>query len=86
MSDSVQGFPWGREIEQAWKVRRADLRLRYSPEEIEKIGLIYYMGCADLLALISARLTNIPPEQRTAWLDSISDECNDKIGAAFPAG
>ena len=74
------------EVKQMWDERCADLNLQNSPEEIKRIGHIYYMGCVDLLELIRKRLATIPPTQQQAWLDSIYDECNTTLGAAFPAG
>jgi hypothetical protein len=74
------------EVEQMWDERCADLHLQNSAEEIKQIGRIYYMGCADLLDLIRKRLATIPLAQQQAWLDSIYDECNNTLGAAFPAG
>ena len=68
-----------------WEQRRADLNLRNSPEEIKRISHIYYMGCADLLDLIRTRLPTIPQAQQSAWLDSVYDDCDNKLGAAFPA-
>jgi hypothetical protein len=74
------------EVEQMWDERCADLRLGNSPEELNRLGHIYRMGIVDVLDLIRDRLERLPPTERQAWLDGIYDECNNSLGAAFPAG
>ena len=74
------------EVGQLWENRCADLNLKNPPEEFKQIGLPYFWAGADILGLIRSRLHTIPQAKQSAWLDAIYDECNNKLGAAFPAG